>query len=469
MKALKYLAAGAMLAVCSVANAQDIATDLANLEQVVKSSNGDASAYKANLKTLDKLYKKDPEALTKISKLFYVYDDTLNCRAYAEKAITIIEKKKMTLCEPYIILGDLHYINNNPGDAAIQYEFAKRNDPKNAKAYEKYAGVYRKANPAEAVANLKELEAIDPSYPANAVAAGFYYDAAIAGQKTWGRTLEYFQKEDINKFREEDYPRYVYVLYLYNRYDKAIEVADKGLAQYPNDVTCWRYKMYSQVMKAQTDRSSDVAGLFNGAVESSKKMFAAEKYQEYADDYRMLGEAYCGLENWTEAEKALSKSLALNADQPGLKKSLGDIEFSKGNFEAGAKLYQEYFDKFDKVDLTDYYALSQKYDEKIKATEDGAEKKALQKAEDDVFAAMNEKFPGKLLVYIYYKRAQLNDALDETGAAGAPYYEKLVEAAMAEDAVKHKGTISSVSTKLANYYKKVGNAEKSAYYAELAK
>lgn len=469
MKALKYLAAGAMLAVCSVANAQDIATDLANLEQVVKSSNGDATAYKANLKVLDKTYKKDPEALTKISKLFYVYDDTLNCRIYAEKAITIIEKKKLTLCEPYIILGDLSYISNDPGNAAIQYEFAKRNDPKNAKAYEKYAGVYRKANPAEAVANLKELEAIDPSYPANAVAAGFYYDAAIAGQKTWGRTLEYFQKEDLNKFREEDYPRYVYVLYLYNRYEKAIEVADKGLAQYPNDVTCWRYKMYSQVMQAQTNSKSDVNALYTGAIESSKKMFAAEKYQEYADDYRMLGEAYVGLQNFEEAEKALNKSLALNADQPGLLKSLGDIEFSKGNFEKGAQLYQEYFGKFDKVDLTDYYALTQKYDEKIKATEDVAEKKVLQKEEDGVFAAMNEKFPGKLLVYSYYKRAQLNDALDETGASAAPFYEKLVDAATAEDAIKHKSTISSVSNKLANYYKKVGNTAKAEYYSELAK
>ena len=469
MKALKYLAAGAMLAICSAANAQDIASELANLEQVVKSNKDNPTAYKANLKVLDKLCKKDPEALTKISKLFYVYDDTLNSRLYAEKAVTIIEKKKMRLCEPFIILGDLRYIDGDQGTAAGWYERAKLNDDKNPKAYEKVAGVYRKANPKAAVDNLKELETIDPSYPANAVAAGFYYDAAIAGQKTWGRTLEYFQKEDINKFREEDYPRYVYVLYLYNKYEKAIEVADKGLAQYPTDVTCWRYKMYSQVMLAQTNSKSDVNALYTGAVESSKKMFAAEKYQEYADDYRMLGEAYVGLQNFAEAEKALNKSLALNADQPGLKKSLGDIEFSKGNFEQGAALYQEYFEKFDKVDLTDYYALTQKYDEKIKATEDEDAKKALQKAEDGVFAAMNEKFPGKLLVYSFYKRATLNDALDASGASSAPFYEKLVEAAMAEDAVKHKGTIAQVSSKLANYFTKAGNKEKAAYYSELAK
>ena len=469
MKALKYFAAGAMLAMCSVANAQDITSDLATLESVVKANKDNPAAYKANLKTLDKLYKKDPAALTKISKLFYQYDDTLNCRAYAEKAITFIEKKKVTLCEPYIILGDLHYIAGDPGTAAGWSERAKLNDPKNAKAYEKVAGVYRKANPKAAVDNLKELETIDPSYPANAVAAGFYYDAAIAGQKTWGRTLEYFQKEDINKFREEDYPRYVYVLYLYNKYEKAIEVADLGLAKTPDDVTCWRYKMYSQVMKAQTDSKSDVEALFNGAVESSKKMFAAEKYQEYADDYRMLGEAYVGLKNYADAETAINKSLALNADQPGLLKSLGDIEFSKGNFEKGAELYQNYFDKYDKVDLTDYYALTQKYDEKIKATEDEAAKKPLQKAEDAVFATMNEKFPGKLLVYIYYKRAQLNDALDETGASSAPFYEKLIEAAQAEDAVKHQGTIASTARKLAAYYKKVNNTEKAAYYTELGK
>lgn len=470
MKALKYFAASAMLAMCSATvYAQDITTDLANFEKVVKANKDNALAYKNDLKTLDKTYKKNPEALTKIAKLFYMYDDKENCQLYCEKAIALIEKKKLTLCEPYIIMGDLYYINDDPGTAAGWYERAKLNDPKNAKAYEKVAGVYRKANPKAAVESLKELEAIDPSYPANAVAAGFYYDAAIAGQKTWGRTLEYFQKEDINKFREEDYPRYVYVLFLYNKYEKAIEVADLGLAKTPDDVTCWRYKMYSQVMSGQLGKKEAAAPLYQAAVESSKKMFAAEKYQEFAEDYRMLGEAYVGLENFAEAEVAINKSLALNADQPGLMKSLGDIEFSKGNFEKGAELYQQYFNKYDKVDLTDYYALTQKYDEKIKSTEDEAAKKPLQKAEDDIFAAMNEKFPGKLLVYIYYKRAQLNDALDESGASGAPFYEKLVEAAQAEDAVKHQGTISSVSKKLAAYYKKVNNAEKAAYYSELGK
>ena len=52
MKTLKYLAASAMLAICSAANAQDIKTDLANLEQVVKANSGNPAAYKANLKAM---------------------------------------------------------------------------------------------------------------------------------------------------------------------------------------------------------------------------------------------------------------------------------------------------------------------------------------------------------------------------------------------------------------------------------
>lgn len=472
MKTLKYLAAGAMLAICSVANAQDIDTDITTFEQVVKSNKDNPTAYKNELKALDKVYKKNPEALTRLSKLFYQYDDSVNCRLYAEKAITIIEKKKMRLCEPYIIIGDQYYISGDPGEAAGWYEKAKLNDDKNAKAYEKVAGVYRKANPRAAVENLKELEAIDPSYPANAVAAGFYYDAALAGQNTWGRAREYFQKEDINKFREEDYPKYVYVLYLYNQFDNAIDIANKGLAKYQNDVTCWRYKMYSEVMKALTDRKADANALFNDAVASSKKMFASEKYQEHAEDFKMLSDAYCGLQNWPEAEKAINKSLALKPDQPRLKMSLGDVEFAKGNFEKGTELYHEYFAKYEKVDFMEYYTLTQKYDAEIEKTEDAAAKLALQKAEDELFATMIEKFPNtknSTLLYLYYKRATLNDALDASGAASAPFYEKTVEVAMADDAVKNKTTIAALSGKLANYYKGVGNKEKAAYYSELAK
>ena len=469
MKTLKYLAAGAMLAMCSVANAQDITTDLANLQKVVQSNAGNPAAYKQNLKQMDKLYKKDPEALAKIARMFYLEDDTLNARIYAEKSVALVEKKKLKFCEPYIILGDLRYIDDDPGTAAGWYERAKLNDDRNPKAYEKVAGVYRKANPRAAVENLKELEAIDPSYPANAVAAGFYYDAAIAGQPTWGRTLEYFQKEDINKFREEDYARYVYVLFLYNKYEKCIEVADRGLSIVPDDVTCARYKMYAQNMLGQISSDSAVAQTnFQQAIETSKKLFASEKYKDYADDYRILGEAYCGGKNFTDAQAALNKSLAIEPNQPIILKSIAEIEFAKGNYEKGFDTYNDYLAKYEKVELTDYYTLTTKYDEVIRSTEDETITKPLRAKQDAVFATMLEKYPGKLLVYIYYKRANINDVLDPSGASSAPFLEKLVEAAMAEDAVKHKGTIASVSKRLSDYYTSIENTEKAAYYKELA-
>lgn len=464
MKALKYFAAGAMLAVCAAANAQDITTDLANFEKVVKAANGDAVAYKNELKNLDKLYKKDAEALTKISKLFYQYDDTLNCRLYAEKAIVLVEKKKLTLCEPFIIMGDLRYIDGDPGTAAGWYERAKLNDDKNAKAYEKVAGVYRKANPKAAEEALGELASIDPNYPAKAVAAGFYYDAAIAGNtNAWSSALDRYKKEDLNKFREEDYPRYVYTLYRFKKYagmlQDCVDVSTKALEKYPQDVTCNRYKMYAL---AALDKNAE-------AVEAAKGLFACEKYVEFADDYKMLGQANCGIQNWDAAEKALNKSLELKADQPEVLKYLSEISYGKGDSIKGLQQLEEYVSKFEESDLTDYLSLTRKYDDVIGGMEEGAAKIELEKKQDAIFQTMLEKFPGKQLLYINFKRAKLADALDPTGAAAAPMYEKFIEAAQAEDAVKHHLLIASTAQKLAIYYSKAGNAEKAAYYNELAK
>ncbi|MCF0192211.1 MAG: hypothetical protein HUK05_02065 [Prevotella sp.] len=464
MKTLKYLAASAMLAICSAANAQDIKTDLANLEQVVKANSGNPAAYKANLKAMDKLYKKDPEALTKISKLFYQYDDTLNSRLYAEKAIAIVEKKKLRLCEPFIILGDLRYIDGDPGTAASWYERAKMNDDKNAKAYEKVAGVYRKANPKAAVDQLKELEAIDPTYPANAVAAGFYYDAALAGNtKYWANALDLYKKEDLSKFREEDYPRYVYVLYRFKNYkgmlEDCIDVADKALQKYPDDVTCNRYKMYALELQGQ----------HADAVAAGEKLFKCEKYVEYPDDYKVLGQAYCGSQDWDKAEEALNKSLSLKEDQPEISKYKSEIAYAKGDTIQGLQLLETYVQTYEDADLTDYLSLTRKYDDTIGDMEVSAEKVELQKKQNAIFDTMLEKFPGKQLLYIYFKKAKLADAIDPTGASAAPLYEKFIETAQAEDAVKHKNLIVSTSKKLADYYTKSGNTTKAAYFEELAK
>jgi len=464
MKALKYFFAGAALAMCSVANAQDIATDLASLEEVVKSNKDNPAAYKANLKVLDKLYKKDPEALTKISKLFYQYDDTLNCRLYAEKAIAIIEKKKIRLCEPYIIRGDQYYITGDPGTAAGWYERAKLNDDKNAKAYEKVAGVYRKANPKAAEDQLAELASIDPNYPAKAVAAGFYYDAANAGNKeAWNIALDRYKKEDVNKLREEDFPRYVTTLYRFKNYagmlEDCIDVAGKGIEKYPQDVTCNRLRMYALTLKNRNEE----------AVEASKKLFACEKYTESYIDYKFLGQAYTAIKDWDNAEKTLTKSLELEPNQLDLGKALSEVSYGKGDSIKGLQLLEEYIANYPEADLADHLQLTRKYDDLIGNTEDVDAKIALQKKQDAVFVTMLEKFPGKQLLYIYFKRAKIAEAIDETGRTAAPLYEKFIEIAQAEDGVKYAKQISSVSKKLAAHYNKVDNKEKAAYYSELAK
>lgn len=457
MKTLKYFAASAMLAIASVANAQN--ADLSALENALKNNSGNPAAYKTELKAAEKLVKKDAAGLAQMADLLLQYDDIENARIYAEKCVELGQKKnKVAASDGYITLARIQYIQGDPGAATANYELAIVNNPDNADPYEKVAHALLKANPTQAVNYLKKYKEINASYPADAVAGYFFYEQAQAGEKTFGKALQHYQiAEKNNELRNEDYVKYAYVLYLYAKHNKCAEIADKGLQVNPNDVQCLRYKMYSLQTLGRNEE----------AVATAQRLHACPDYEDYVFDYKYEGQAYCELKDFAKAKTAIQKSLDMKSDQKELLKYLSQIAFSDGDEETGMKYLLTYLDECEEADFVDYYNLVAKYDEKLKTAEGAAKTELLQK-ECDALNTMLKKYPGKQLVYVYYKLATANKQLDPSLATAVPYYEKLIEAAQAEDAVKNASTIKGVAKVLADHYKGAGNADKAAKYEAMA-
>ena len=144
MKTLKYFFVGALLLSMQMpAMAQDVNTDVAAITKVVVDAKGDVATTKSQVKDFVKAHKKDAEALAGLGRAFMNAKNLEQAKVYAEMAI----KANKNSASGYILHGDISVIEENAGDAAMWYETATMNDPKNPASYVKYARIYQKVDP----------------------------------------------------------------------------------------------------------------------------------------------------------------------------------------------------------------------------------------------------------------------------------------------------------------------------------
>lgn len=140
MKTLKYFFVGALLLSMQMpAMAQDVKTDVAAITKVVVDAKGDVATTKSQVKDFVKAHKKDAEALAGLGRAFMNAKNLEQAKVYAEMAI----KANKNSASGYILHGDISVIEENAGEAAMWYETATMNDPKNP-SYVKYARIYQK-------------------------------------------------------------------------------------------------------------------------------------------------------------------------------------------------------------------------------------------------------------------------------------------------------------------------------------
>ena len=412
MKAIKYLFAGVLsVAAFTPATAQsDNKATVEAIAKVIKSKSADAADL---VKDVFKKNKKNAEVLVGIARAYYEVKDTASAVDYANKAI----KVKKNYAPAYVLLGDIEQMREDGGAAASWYQQAIYFDPKTPDAYIKYASVYRKISPSEAIAKLEEMRANCPGEPVDAIEGRLQYSS-----NNFAEAVACFAKTDRNKLEERDIWEYATSLYFLQKYQDALDLAKFGLTKNPRSATFNRLAMFNSTeLKDYASALQYADALFNKSDSAKYTYFDVVYY----------GNALKGNQEYDKALEQYQKALAMEIDdrdkRAGIYKEIADAYKEKDDYDNAVKNYREYMNGLDKASAADYAGLGQMCIQRADKLTGEARTAAFRDAEK-VYDELLAKYSDAEDFATLYK-ARINSYIDPETKDGLakPYYEKLVK------------------------------------------
>lgn len=409
MKTMKYIFMGAMLLGAAVpAMSQDLVPEAVT---AIKSKSADAdklakNAYKKN--------KKNGPEIMKLAQAFYDVKDTANARIYAEYA-TLLKPK---YGPGFVMLGDLAALAEDGGKAAGFYNQAIYFDPKNPEPYIKYAQVYRKISPTEAVSKLDDLRAQRPDMAVDALKGRIFYQS-----NEFDRAIAEFAKADRSKMEERDLRSFAMAYYLTAKHDKALDIVEFALQKSPRDAGFNRLAFFCNTDLKNFDKALEYADRLFNKSDSAKFTYF---------DYSYHGNALSGAKKHEEAiaayKKALEQEFDSNDKKAGVLKQLSEAYSNQEQYDEAIEFYAQYLKEYSTPTATDYAGLPQLHYYKSAKLE-GDERIATLKKADELYAQLAEKYPDAD-EYATFWRARVNNAMDNDQKDGLakPFYEKIVSA-----------------------------------------
>ncbi len=452
MKAIKYLLAGALMAVTSTpVMAQDVQSQVDAIAKVIKENKSNPEAVEDQVKDFVKENKKNAIALAGLGRAYLDIKDTVNAKKYAKMAVDRGEKD----AEGYILLGDIEALGNDGGAAATWYQQATLMDPQDPQGYIKYASVYRKRSPELSVQMLEKLRAVDPSYPVDAEAGHFFY-----GANKLDKAVEHYGKVDLNQLKDNYLTEYATAELLLANSKKSLEVALFGVNKNPRSAAMNRITFYNYTdLKDYKNALKYADALFN---KSDSAKISARDYQYY-------GYAFMGDSAYDQAIEQFKKALEMNAELNDVRKQLSDAYIAKKDFTNGLAFYDEYLSKVEKPSVPDLDGLAQLYMQQASSIDSMTTDKinAFKKA-DEVYGRIASESPSNKL-YATLMRARINSQLDPESTQGLakPYYEEYVQLAQTENADNPKLLIEPYMYLGYYYIVKEDNATAKSYYEKI--
>lgn len=414
MKAIKYLFMGAlMIGFSTQSMAQDGSqADVNAVKNIISSKPADLDKQ---MKPFYKANKKNAENLIAFGRAFFEAKDTARAREYAHYAL---DAKKNKFAPAFVLLGDIEALADKGGEAAAQYNQAIYADPKNAEAYFKYANVYRKISPSEAIAKLEELRAQRPDVAVDALAGRIYYNA-----NDFDKALSYYDKADRTKMEDRDLSDYAMAAYFKQQNQKSLDIAKYGLTRKPRHAAFNRLAFFNSTdLKKYDDALMYADALFNRS--------DSAKFSYY--DYTYYGNAYNGAKMSDKAIEMYQKALQMedmdNKDKrAGVIKQLSDAYLEKEDFPNAIKHYQDYLSNIEKPSANDLAGLASLHMQHGSSLSANEQIEAYQRA-DAAYADLANKYENAI-EYATFMRARVNSQMDPDQSKGLalPYYQKLAD------------------------------------------
>ncbi|MDR0619959.1 MAG: tetratricopeptide repeat protein [Bacteroidales bacterium] len=383
--------------------------------------------------------KKNVEVYLAVARAYVSQKDYNSANKYIDRAIKVNNKSGL----PYMLKGDIAYLQNKPMDAASQYEQASYFSPELLSSYIKYATIYMTLNRDLALATLqqaKEQEAATGDLFAgiDAIFAEYHYRQG----KMSDAVASYAKFIKDGNYTENHLLNYALYLYMDKRYDEVFPIIMPVLEKEPDNFVANRIHAY---IKAKTE---------TGVTDMLEKFIAgAPKDKIIALDYIALAEEQAESTLYGEAAESYKRAIEIDTNRKLLYQDIADMYAKEKRIDSSAKYYDLYAviaGKDDLVVLFKYgrnlYSMASNLDSTMRESQIFYLKKA-----DTIFQLFSELAPDNYLGYFW--RARVNSLIDMETVDGLakPYYEKVIEICL-PDADKRKRELSEGYRYLGYYY-----------------
>ena len=368
-------------------------------------------APEKEVKAVAKKFKKNAEVLTGIGRVYYELKDTANARDYATQA------SKLQYGPAFILLGDLAALAEDGGQAASFYDQAIYFDPKNPDGYTRYATVYRKISPSQAIAKIDELGQQRPDIAIDALKGRILYQA-----NEFDEAIKAFAKADRSKMEERDLRSFAMAYYLTGKHQSSLEIAEFALAKSPRDAGFNRLAFFCNTDLHNYDKALEYADRLFNKSDSAKLTYF---------DYSYYGNALSGAKKHDEAIAAYKQALEQEFDssdkRAGVMKQLSDAYKGMDDYPNAIKYFEQFIQDVSKASASDYHSLAQLHVQHANTLEGDQKRETFLKA-DKIYEDMGGKY-ADIDDFLAFQRARIGMYMDPESKEelAKPHYERLIE------------------------------------------
>lgn len=316
-----------------------------------------------------------------------------------------------------VLEGDMAVAKKEAGTACQLYEQAIYFDPKCEEAYLKFADVYKSASPQLAIEKLEQLRAVNPSsmLPDKKLAEIYYLNNRF--DKAADAYARFINSSEAS---EDDLMKYAFALFLSHKFERSLEVVNKGLQRNSRHAAFNRLAMYNYTDLKRYDEAQKAATAFFNDAEKADFSYL---------DYLYFGHLLNGVKKYDEAIVQYKKALELDPTKSDLWREISGAYENGNQYPEAISAYKKYYASLSAEKQTPdvqfqlgklYYGQGTQQESSPIAP---AERKAALASADSVFASIAQAAPDSYLGNFW--RARTNSALDPETSQGLakPYYE----------------------------------------------